>query len=105
MASEVKSSNTVEIFSYIARDQKSSVVKGEIKAIEEKIVLAQLKKMGLSYDWSKEISTCNSDYYKHEQKIFFFFMTSMAYLNAPSPGKIIWEAFDIIFISSVSIGL
>ena len=47
MASEVKSSNTVEIFSYIARDQKSSVVKGEIKAIEEKIVLEQLKKMVL----------------------------------------------------------
>ena len=47
MASEVKSSNTVEIFSYIARDQKSSVVKGEIKAIEERIVLEQLKKMGL----------------------------------------------------------
>ena len=46
MASEVKSSNTVEIFSYIARDQKSSVVKGEIKAIEERIVLEQLK-MGL----------------------------------------------------------
>ena len=39
MASEAKSSNTVEIFSYIARDQKSSVVKGEIKAIEERIVL------------------------------------------------------------------
>ena len=47
MASEAKNSNTVEIFSYIARDQKSSVVKGEIKAIEEKIVLEQLKKMGL----------------------------------------------------------
>ena len=47
MASEAKSSNTVEIFSYIARDQKSSVVKGEIKAIEERIVLEQLKKMGL----------------------------------------------------------
>ena len=43
MASEVKSSNTVEIFSYIARDQKSSVVKGEIKAVEERIVLEQLK--------------------------------------------------------------
>ena len=42
-----KESNTVEIFSYIARDQKSSVVKGEIKAIEERIVLEQLKKMGL----------------------------------------------------------
>ena len=47
MASEVKSSNTVEIFSYIARDQKSSVVKGEIKAVEERVVLEQLKKMGL----------------------------------------------------------
>ena len=47
MASEAKSSNTIEIFSYIARDQKSSVVKGEIKAIEERIVLEQLKKMGL----------------------------------------------------------
>ena len=47
MASEAKSSNTVEIFSYIARDQKSSVVKGEIKAVEERIVSEQLKKMGL----------------------------------------------------------
>ena len=47
MASAAKSKNAVEIFSYIARDQKSSVVKGEIKAIEERIVLEQLKKMGL----------------------------------------------------------
>ena len=29
---------------------------------------AQLKKMGLSYDWSKELSTCDAEYYKHEQK-------------------------------------
>ena len=47
MASAAKSKNAVEIFSYIARDQKASVVKGEIKAIEERIVLEQLKKMGL----------------------------------------------------------
>ncbi len=40
----------------------------------------QLKKMGLSYDWSKEISTCNSEYYKHEQKIFIeFFKKGLAY--------------------------
>ena len=40
----------------------------------------QLKKMGLSYDWSKELSTCNSDYYKHEQKIFIeFFKKGLAY--------------------------
>ena len=30
----------------------------------------QLKKLGLSIDWSKEISTCSSEYYKHQQKFF-----------------------------------
>ncbi len=30
----------------------------------------QLKKLGLSIDWDREISTCNEDYYKHQQ-IFF----------------------------------
>ena len=30
----------------------------------------QLKKLGLSLDWDREISTCNEDYYKHQQ-IFF----------------------------------
>ena len=39
--------NLEEIFSYIARDKNSSVVKGEIKAIQERMVLDQLKKMGL----------------------------------------------------------
>ena len=47
MASGAKTSNTVEIFSYIARDQKSGVVKGEIKALGERVVQDQLKKMGL----------------------------------------------------------
>ena len=40
----------------------------------------QLRKMGLSYDWSKELSTCTSDYYKHEQKIFIeFYKKGLAY--------------------------
>ena len=30
----------------------------------------QLKKLGLSLDWDREISTCNEEYYKHQQ-IFF----------------------------------
>ena len=30
----------------------------------------QLKLLGLSIDWSKEISTCSEDYYKHQQKLF-----------------------------------
>ena len=30
----------------------------------------QLKKLGLSIDWEREISTCKEDYYKHQQKFF-----------------------------------
>ncbi len=30
----------------------------------------QLKQLGLSIDWSKEISTCSDEYYKHQQKFF-----------------------------------
>ena len=30
----------------------------------------QLKKLGLSIDWKREISTCSPEYYKHQQKIF-----------------------------------
>ena len=31
---------------------------------------SQLQKLGLSIDWSKEISTCSPEYYKHQQKFF-----------------------------------
>ncbi len=30
----------------------------------------QLKKLGLSIDWEREISTCSEDYYKHQQLFF-----------------------------------
>ena len=35
-----------------------------------KTMKSQLKKLGLSIDWGREISTCSPDYYKHQQ-IFF----------------------------------
>jgi len=31
---------------------------------------SQLKKLGLSIDWEKEISTCSAEYYKHQQEFF-----------------------------------
>ena len=31
---------------------------------------SQLKKLGLSIDWEREISTCSDDYYKHQQHFF-----------------------------------
>ncbi|WP_431856791.1 leucine--tRNA ligase [Azospirillum sp.] len=34
----------------------------------------QLKTMGLSIDWSREVATCDVEYYRHEQKMFLDFM-------------------------------
>ena len=34
----------------------------------------QLKSIGLSYDWSREVTTCLPEYYKHEQKFFLEFL-------------------------------
>ena len=38
----------------------------------------QLKSMGLSLDWSREIATCDPAYYKHQQKMFLDFLRADA---------------------------
>ncbi len=35
---------------------------------------AQLQSIGLSYDWDREVATCDPEYYKHEQKFFLEFL-------------------------------
>jgi len=35
---------------------------------------AELKKMGFSYDWRRELATCHPDYYRHEQAMFLDFL-------------------------------
>lgn len=40
----------------------------------------QLLSMGLAIDWSREVATCDPDYYKHEQKMFIdFYKKGLAY--------------------------
>ncbi len=40
----------------------------------------QLKLMGISYDWDKEISTCDEEYIKQQQKLFIkFFNANLLY--------------------------
>ncbi len=34
----------------------------------------QLKSMGLSIDWSREVATCHPDYYRHQQRLFLQFL-------------------------------
>ena len=40
----------------------------------------QIKKMGFSYDWDRELATCDLDYYRWEQKLFLeMFAKGIAY--------------------------
>jgi leucyl-tRNA synthetase len=53
---------------------------------------AQLKSMGLSLDWSREIATCDPAYYKHQQKMFLDFMR--AGLVERKLSKVNWDPVD-----------
>jgi leucyl-tRNA synthetase len=52
----------------------------------------QLKSMGLSLDWSREIATCDPRYYKHQQKMFLDFLR--AGLVERKKSKVNWDPVD-----------
>jgi leucyl-tRNA synthetase len=52
----------------------------------------QLKLIGLSYDWSRELATCLPDYYKHEQLFFLKFLENgIAYRKE---AEVNWDPVD-----------
>jgi leucyl-tRNA synthetase len=52
----------------------------------------QLKRLGLSIDWDKEISTCDESYYKHQQILFsFFFKNNITYKKK---SYVNWDPID-----------
>jgi len=53
---------------------------------------AQLKSMGLSLDWSREIATCDPTYYRHQQKMFLDFLR--AGLVERKQSKVNWDPVD-----------
>ncbi|MDB5597761.1 MAG: leuS [Hyphomicrobiales bacterium] len=52
----------------------------------------QLKSMGLSLDWSREIATCDPAYYKHQQRLFLDFLE--AGLVTRKKSKVNWDPVD-----------
>jgi leucyl-tRNA synthetase len=53
---------------------------------------SQLKRLGLSIDWNKEISTCDENYYKHQQILFsYFFKNEIAYKKE---SYVNWDPID-----------
>jgi leucyl-tRNA synthetase len=53
---------------------------------------AQLKSMGLSLDWSREIATCDPAYYKHQQRMFLDFLA--AGLVERKHSRVNWDPVD-----------
>ena len=52
----------------------------------------QLKSMGLSLDWAREIATCSPDYYKHQQTLFLdLYKKGLAYRKS---SKVNWDPVD-----------
>ncbi|WP_448954086.1 leucine--tRNA ligase [Labrys neptuniae] len=52
----------------------------------------QLKSMGLSLDWSREIATCDPSYYRHQQAMFLDFL--QAGLVERKVSKVNWDPVD-----------
>jgi leucyl-tRNA synthetase len=53
---------------------------------------AQLKSMGLSLDWSRELATCDPSYYRHQQKMFLDFWK--AGLVERKSSKVNWDPVE-----------
>lgn len=61
-----------------AMENKSHPGEWTYKNIE--VMKKQMQSLGLSYDWSREFATCDSSYYKQEQKMFLdFYKQGIAY--------------------------
>ena len=59
---------------------------------------AQLKAMGLSLDWSREIATCDPSYYRHQQAMFLDFLE--AGLVTRKTSKVNWDPVDMTVLAN-----
>ncbi|KQT48615.1 leucine--tRNA ligase [Devosia sp. Leaf420] len=59
---------------------------------------AQLKSMGLSIDWTREIATCSPDYYQHQQSMFIDMLE--AGLVTRKSSKVNWDPVDMTVLAN-----
>ena len=58
----------------------------------------QLKRLGLAIDWSRELSTCEPDYYGHEQALFLdLFKAGLVYRKLSSVN---WDPVDMTVLAN-----
>ncbi len=58
----------------------------------------QIKAIGFSYDWSRELATCDPQYYRHEQKFFLDFLKAgLAYRKE---SYVNWDPVDMTVLAN-----
>jgi leucyl-tRNA synthetase len=58
----------------------------------------QLRSMGLSLDWDREIATCDASYYRHQQAMFLDFWASG--LVERKSAKVNWDPVDMTVLAN-----
>lgn len=59
---------------------------------------AQLKSMGLAIDWTREIATCEPEYYQHQQSMFIDMLA--AGLITRKKSKVNWDPVDMTVLAN-----
>jgi leucyl-tRNA synthetase len=58
----------------------------------------QLRRIGLAYDWSRELATCEPEYYAHEQRFFLEFLKhGIAYRKQ---AQVNWDPVDMTVLAN-----
>ncbi|WP_309622020.1 leucine--tRNA ligase [Novosphingobium sp.] len=63
-----------------------------------KAMTAQLKRLGFSFDWSRELSTCEPEYYGHEQSLFLDLYA--AGLVTRKESAVNWDPVDMTVLAN-----
>jgi leucyl-tRNA synthetase len=79
-----------------AQKNKSSARKWTLANIDA--MKADLKTMGLSYDWDKELATCKESYYRHQQAFFIdMFNQGLVYKKE---AMVNWDPVDMTVLAN-----